>query len=78
MTSNKAKKTDKVPFELVEPRVIELTTKIGSVQTLDEQLILLEEIDEYIDLCGWTLDEWQEESLRRIDNNWEEDKSCLN
>ena len=80
MTSNKATKTDKLPYEVVEIKVWDLTTQIGTVATLDEQLILLDEIDEYIELCGWTIDEWREETLRRVDNNWdeEEDKSCLN
>lgn len=68
----------RLPYETVESRVLELTIKIGAAASLDEQLSLLEEIDEYIELCGWTLDEWREESLRRIDNNWDEDKSWLN
>lgn len=79
MTSSKATKI-KLSYEVVETKVWELTTQIGTVATLDEQLILLDEIDEYIELCGWTVDEWREETLRRVDDNWdeEEDKSCLN
>jgi hypothetical protein len=78
MTSNKVK-TIKLPYEVVETKVWELTCQVGTVATLDEQLILLDEIDEYIQLCGWTIDDWREETLRRVDNNWveEEDKSCL-
>lgn len=68
----------KLPYEMVEVKVWELTHKIGTATTLDEQLILLEEIDDYIELCGWSLDDFKEETLNRVDNNWEEDKSCLN
>ena len=68
----------KLPYEVVEIKVWELTAKIGYATTLDEQLILLEEIDDYIELCGWILDDFKEETLNRVNNNWEEDKSCLN
>lgn len=69
---------NKLPYEMVEPKVLELTAKIGSTNSIEEQIDILDQISNYIELCGWSFEEWQEETVRRIDTGWDEDNKWLN
>lgn len=57
----------------MEIKVWELTTKMGKSSSLEDQLSCLDRITDHIKVCGWTHQEFKEETLRRVDANWDSD-----
>lgn len=61
----------KIPYDTVYPIADSLITKaIGSTDP-ESAFLWFDAYHAYIRACGWTDEEIDEETLRRVDNNWE-------
>lgn len=66
---------NRITYETVEVKVWELTLKMGKSDNEKEQFTIIDQISDYIKACGWSEKEFDEETLRRIDNNWNNESS---
>jgi hypothetical protein len=61
----------RIAYEIVEVKVWELTLKLGKLEDEEEQFVLMDQINDYIKDCGWELEEFDNETLRRVDDDWD-------
>jgi hypothetical protein len=59
----------KVSYELVATETDRLT--IQMVEKYERREYVSRIDNEFVESCGWTLQEFEEETLRRIDTNWD-------
>lgn len=59
----------RVPYEIVEVKVWELTERLIGVS--DETMLdILDQIDDWLHACGWTDVEFEYETMLRVDKGW--------
>lgn len=68
---------ERLAYELVEIKVWEMTSSIGKAYSIEEAARIMDEIDDYLILCGWSPPDFWAETESRVDADWDP-KSCLN
>lgn len=62
----------KLPFETIQEFAYDLVFEIASNQVPEYFILLNDHLEDYLNLCGWTVKEFEEELMIKIDNNWEQ------
>jgi hypothetical protein len=60
----------KIPYEIVVVISEKIYNKVLFACTQDELMQAYQEHKEYLEACGWTVQEFDLEMLKRIDQNW--------
>lgn len=60
----------KMPYEWVQPKVWQLCSQLGEVKDTHQQYAYMDVINDWLQSCGWTEREFDQETLRRIDRAW--------
>jgi hypothetical protein len=60
----------KLPYDIIENTVWKLMNSIKG-DSLDDMLVILDGIDDYLKTVGWTQEEFDEETLRRVNSGWD-------
>lgn len=68
----------RLAYEAVAAGVDYLTNQMIAAKTIEERFYYSEQCAQYLASCGWTADEFENETLRRIDAAWDEDESIKN
>jgi hypothetical protein len=63
----------KIGYNTVAVRIFSLSYQIGNADPY-RQVELWDEMNDHLEACGWSDDEFWEEVSKRIDQNWEDDK----
>ena len=62
---------DKLPFEIMEIEVNKFLDHLESITDFNEYFVYKRETYiQYVEACGWTVKEFEQEYLRRIDIGW--------
>lgn len=61
-------------YEIVAVGVDFFTTRMVETISLEDRFLYSEQCNSYIVSCGWTVYEFEEETLRRVDAAWDEDE----
>jgi hypothetical protein len=61
----------RVPYEILAPQAELVYQKVLSARTQDEMAKHFQEYSDFIEACGWTLQEYDREQLRRVDEDWD-------
>jgi hypothetical protein len=62
--------TEKIPFAYLGPEVDRLTILSVLSDTLEDRSLFLSHQEEYLKACGWTVKEYEDELINRINANW--------
>jgi|HubBroStandDraft_5_1064220.scaffolds.fasta_scaffold716529_1 hypothetical protein len=65
----------KIPYEIVAVTSEKIYNKVLFARTQDEIIQAHREHKEYLEACGWSVEEFDLEMLRRIDQNWVDKKN---
>ncbi len=61
----------KIPYEIVALEANKILNKILSSQEEDMIEAYYDRYIQYLEAAGWTAEEFDKESMKRIDKNWE-------
>ncbi len=62
----------KLPYDIVYPYAEQLIISVAMCKNFNKSLYYWDLYLAYIKMCGWTDKELDQETLKRIDKNWEE------
>lgn len=65
---------NQLSYEIVAVGVDFFTTRMVESSSLEDRFLYSEQCNSYIVSCGWTVREFEEETLRRVDAAWDEDE----
>ncbi len=61
----------KIPYEIVEVESSKILQRMLSAQDPAESSKIQEEYFQYLNACGWTLEDFDQELMRRVDADWD-------
>lgn len=61
----------KIPYEIVEVEASKILQRMLSAQDSIESSNIQEEYFQYLNACGWTLEEYDQELMKRVDADWD-------
>jgi len=62
---------DRVDYEFIAPEAHKLLDRLLSVSDNDEAIRIYREYIDFLNMNGWTNDEFDAETLERVNKSWE-------